>query len=170
MGTEAWYVLHSKPHKERQLDAYLQSQGIETFLPVIRVKPVNPRASKINPLFPGYLFVRADLEKVGQSRLQWVPGAIRLVAFDGYPAAVPDHTIQHLKCHVKEINYAAKHHLDDIRRGDPVRIVEGPLAGYEAIFDMRLSGSERVQVLLDLLGRQIRTHVNARAIEKRRNQ
>ncbi len=167
MGGEAWYVLHSKPHKERQLDAYLQSQGLETFFPTIRVNPVNPRASKINPLFPGYLFVRADLDVVGQSLLQWVPGAIRLVASGESPTIVPDHIIQHLKRRVKEIDHAARHHLDDIRGGDPASMIEGPLAGCEASLDMRLSDSDRVQVLLDSLGCQVGTHVDAHTIDKK---
>jgi transcriptional antiterminator RfaH len=41
--------------------------------------------------------------------------------------------------------------LDDLQPGDPVRIVSGPFAGYEAVFDMRLPDSERVQVLLAFL-------------------
>lgn len=49
-----------------------------------------------------------------------------------------------------------------------MRITHGPFAGYEAIFDMRLSGSERVQVLLQMLGRLVKVQVNAGAIEKRR--
>jgi hypothetical protein len=41
------------------------------------------------------------------------------------------------------------------------------LAGYEAIFDLQLSGSERVQVLLEMLGRLVKVTVNTSAIEKR---
>ena len=33
-------------------------------------------------------------------------------------------------------------------------ILDGPFAGHEAIFDVRLPGSERVRVLLKLLSRQ----------------
>ncbi|NLF77447.1 MAG: hypothetical protein GX573_17265, partial [Chloroflexi bacterium] len=45
-------------------------------------------------------------------------------------------------------------------------ITQGALAGYEALFDMRLSGSERVQVLLEMLGRQVRMQLHASQIER----
>ena len=40
--------------------------------------------------------------------------------------------------------------------GDTVRINEGPFSGLEAIFEQFLKGSERVAVLLEILGRQTR--------------
>jgi len=42
------------------------------------------------------------------------------------------------------------------RTGEPVLIREGPLSGLEAVFDREMKGSERVAVLLELLGRQTR--------------
>lgn len=168
MGTAVWYVLHSKPRKEGQVNAYLQAQGFETFYPTLRVEPVNPRASKIRPYFPRYLFVHADLDEVGVSALQWVPGAIGLVQFDGHVVPVPDSVVHELKRRVAAIEAAGGLTFDGLQPGDPVRITHGPFAGYEAIFDMRLSGSERVQVLLQMLGRLVRVQVNAGAIEKRR--
>jgi transcription elongation factor/antiterminator RfaH len=168
MSTTAWYVLHSKPHKENQIDSYLQSQKLETFYPTLRVQPVNPRASKIRPYFPGYLFVRADLETVGVSALKWIPGAVGLVSFAGQPGTVPDYIIRELRQRIAEIEAAGGLTLDGLKQGDPVRITHGPFAGYEAIFDMRLSGAERVQVLLQMLGRLVKVQVNASAIEKQR--
>jgi transcription elongation factor/antiterminator RfaH len=167
MSETAWYVLHSKPHKENQINAYLQSQNLETFYPTLRVKPVNPRASKIRPYFPGYLFVHADLEAVGLSALQWIPGATGLVSFDGQPGTVPDHVIRELQERIERIEAAGGLTFDGLKQGDPVRITQGPFAGYEAIFDMRLSGSERVQVLLEMLGRLVKVRTNANTIEKR---
>ena len=59
----SWYVLHSKPRKEEFLAEQLELRKIETFAPCIRVQVVNPRARKVKPYFPGYIFVRTDLEK-----------------------------------------------------------------------------------------------------------
>jgi transcriptional antiterminator RfaH len=164
--TKAWYVLHSKPHKENQAYLYLRSRGIETFFPAIKIKPVNPRSSTIRPYFPGYLFVHVDLDEIGLNSLQWMPGVVGLVQFDGQPAAVPDRIIDQLKRRVEAVQAAGGSVLDSLKRGDPVRITEGPLAGYEALFDLRLSGSQRVRVLLEMLGRLVRVEVQADALEK----
>ena len=168
MSTASWYVIHSKPRKENQVNAYLQAQGFETFYPTLRVQPVNPRASRIRPYFPRYLFVHANLDEVGVSALQWLPGAIGLVSFDGQPVPVPAHVVHELKRRVAEIRAAGGLVLDGLQPGDSVHITRGPFAGYEAIFDTRLSGSERVQVLLQMLGRLVKVQVSAGAIEKRR--
>jgi len=168
VSTASWYVIHSKPRKENQVNAYLRAQGLETFYPTLHVQPVNPRASRIRPYFPRYLFVHADLDAVGVSVLQWVPGAIGLVSFGGQPVPVPAHAVHELKRRVAEIRAAGGLVLDGLQPGDAVRITQGPFAGYEAIFDARLSGAERVQVLLTMLGRLVKVQVNAGAIEKRR--
>ncbi len=163
-----WYVMQSKPHKETQLCAYLESNGFEVFYPTLEVQPVNPRSAKIRPLFPRYMFVHTDLEKVGVSDLMWTPFAIGLVQFDGYVAPVRDAVIHAIQRQVREIQVAGGLVLKDLKQGDPVRITEGPLAGYEALFDMRLQGSDRVQILLDMLGRQVKTQINIGLIEKKR--
>ncbi|NDJ76746.1 MAG: hypothetical protein GYB65_10850 [Chloroflexi bacterium] len=166
MSTTAWYVLHSKPHKEPSLNEYLQSLDIETYYPTLTVNPVNPRARKIRPYFPRYLFVNVDLDEVGISTLRWASGATGLVMFGGEPATVPDHVIREMKQRVAQIRAEEKQFLDGLQPGDPVRIVDGPFAGYEAIFDVRLSGNQRVQVLLDMLKRPIKVQVDARVIRK----
>jgi transcription elongation factor/antiterminator RfaH len=168
MGGEAWYLLHSKPHKESQLNAYLQSAGIETYYPTIRVNPVNPRARKIRPYFPRYLFTYVNLTEIGLSIFRWAPGATRLVEFGGIPAQVPETTIDQLKRHLDAVGAAGGSDLGGFKPGDLVRIIDGPLAGYEAIFDLSLSGNERVQVLLEMLGRLVHVQINANVIEKRR--
>jgi transcriptional antiterminator RfaH len=165
-GEKAWYVLHSKPHKENQADLYLRARGVETFYPAIKIKPVNPRSSKVRPYLPGYLFVHVDLDEIGLNTFQWMPGAVGLVQFDGQPAAVPEQIVNQLKRRIEVIRTAGGLVLDGLRQGDPVRITDGPLSGYEALFDLRLSGSQRVQVLLEMLGRLVRVEVQAKSLEK----
>ena len=62
-----WYALHVKPHKEQSVDDLLRSREMEVFYPPLKVKPVNPRARKIRPFFPGYMFVYLDLEEAGKN-------------------------------------------------------------------------------------------------------
>jgi len=149
--TTYWYVLHSKPHKEDMLAEQLELRRIETFAPRIRVQVVNPRARKVRSYFPGYIFIRADLKNLGLSVLQFVPGSAGLITFGGEPAFVPDGLIQSIRQRVEEINSSGGELFDVLRSGETVLVHSGPFAGYEAIFDMRLPGTERVRVLLKLL-------------------
>lgn len=146
-----WYAFQSKARKEWLLYEQLRIRQIDTFFPRVRVQPVNPRAQKAKPYFPGYLFGRVDLERAGRSILDWLPGAIGIVSFGGEPAPVSDGLINSLQRHLEAINTSAQELSERFHPGDVVAIREGLFAGYEAIFDTRLSGRDRVEVLLKIL-------------------
>lgn len=168
MGLQ-WYVLRSKPNKEMPLWRELTARGLECFYPQLRVQPVNPRSRKVRSYFPGYLFLYTDIEQVGPSTFQWMPFSSGLVAFDGLPAMVPENLIQAIRRHVDEINAAGGEQFVSLKSGDPVTIQGGPFDGYEAIFDTRLAGTERVRVLLKLLRtRQVNLELPAAQIQRLR--
>jgi transcription antitermination factor NusG len=149
--TQRWVVLRSKPRKEEFLAAQMQMRKMEIFNPHIRVQTVNPRARKVRAYFPGYVFVHLDLEKTGLTSIQYLPGAAGLVSFGGEAADVPDGLIQAIRHRVDEINAAGGELFDVLKPGETVVVHSGPFAGYEAIFDARLPGSDRARVLLKLL-------------------
>lgn len=160
--------MHSKPNKEELLWEQLTVRGIETFHPRIRVHPVNPRARQLRPYFPGYVFIHVDMEEIGLSTLQRMPGATGVVSFDNQPSTVPDALIPILKRQVEQINQAGGELHPNMQPGDLVEIQRGPFAGYEAIFDARLPGSERVRVLLKMLhGRATKMEISTDLIARK---
>jgi transcription antitermination factor NusG len=163
-----WYAIQSKPNKEDALFQQLESQGVEAFYPRIRVSPVNPRAKKVKAYFPGYMFVYTDLQRVGISFFQWMPFARGMVTFDQEPATVPDSLIKAIRRKVEEVNEAGGEVFNGLHKGDTILIQNGPFAGYEAIFDLRLPGSERVRVLIKLLSqRQVPVELGAGQIRQK---
>ena len=86
----------------------MHERGIEVFYPKLRVNPVNPRSRKYKPYFPGYLFIKADVDEVGLSTFQWIPYTTGLVTFGGEPSIVPDNLIFIIKSRVEEISKAGK--------------------------------------------------------------
>ena len=166
--TAAWYVLRSKPNKEEFFRDQLLANHLEVFYPSIRVKVVNPRARKIKPYFPGYLFIHIDLQENKSFFLNRIPGSSGLVSFDDQPAAVPEALINAIRQRVEQINVTGLHPLAGLQPGQPVIIQDGPFAGHEAIFDARISGNERVRGLLRLLqGRQLPAELDGGAIRKK---
>ena len=146
-----WYAIRSKPRKEETVWKQVDGQGIEVFFPRLRIQPVNPRARKWKPYFPGYLFIHADLDQIGKSIFEWMPHSLGLVAYGGEPAVVPDNLIQAVRQRVTEIAAAGGEVFNGLKPGDVVQISMGPFEGFEAIFDERIPGGERVRVLLQFL-------------------
>ena len=145
----SWYVVLSKTGREEFLRDQLRMRRLEVYYPWIRVQPVNPRARHRTSYFPGYLFVNVDLQQFQLSALRWLPGAIGIVLVDRTPVPVPESLIAAIRRKVDAINLAGGLPLlDTFKPGDAVVIRGGPLDGYEAMFDARLAGSDRVRVLL----------------------
>lgn len=112
--------------------------------------------------------MRVDLEQVGTSIFEWMPFANGLVQFGGVPAHVPDPLIAAVQSRLDEINVAGGEVLYKVKPGDQVEIKNGAFAGYEAIFDQRLNGGERVRVLLQMLSnRQIPVELHISQIRYR---
>jgi len=76
-----WYVIRSKPRKEDVVWRQLQAHGFENYYPRIKTHPVNPRARKVKPYFPGYLFVHVDMTELGISTFKWMPHTLGFVSF-----------------------------------------------------------------------------------------
>ena len=142
----------------------LRQRQLEVYLPLIRVNSVNPRAARERAFFPCYLFAKFDPHVNGIGNLQWLPGLRRFLDFGGQPAVVPDKAVSEIKRRVAEIMAAGGLAFDGLKPGDVVRVVNGPFAGYEAIFDSRLAGNERVRVLLEWIQRNQRRRDPARVI------
>jgi len=148
---ERWYALRSKPRKEDSLWTVVRQKGLPVFYPRLRVRPVNPRARKVLPYFPGYMFVQADIAETGLGMFQWMPHALGLVCFGQEAAVVPEPLIAELRKRLDNAWQTEERFVLGLRPGDRVWIKGGPLAGYEAVFDGRIPGRDRVRVLLSLL-------------------
>lgn len=152
----SWHVLRTQVRKELQVDRYLQHHGLETFLPV---KVVGGRGDTPveEPFFPSYLFFRLPPISTQWPLVRWAPGAKQVVAFDGAPASVPETlvtTIRHRLCTRTQDDSAPL-----FQRGERIQVAAGPLAGVDAIFEERLTGARRASILLEIVGRLVRTQV-----------
>lgn len=164
-----WYALRVKARKEDVVWKQVQDRKMEVFYPRLRVHPVNLRSRKIKPYFPGYMFVRVDLQEIGLSTFQWMPYTSGLVSFGGEVATVPDNLIHAIRRRVEEIAAAGGEVFDGLKSGDMVQINYGPFAGYQAIFDAQIPGSDRVRVLLQLLSdRRVPLELEAAHIQQKR--
>jgi transcription antitermination factor NusG len=167
--TTHWYAVHCHTRKEEIVVQQLEMQGFMVFYPHVKVQPSNPRSRTIRPYFPGYVFVQADIAEVGVSKFQYLPHALGLVCFGGVPADVPGQLLRAIEHHLEAINKAGGELVARLKPGDRVEIRSGPFAGYQALFDARLRDTDRVRVLLDMIGdRQIRLELRAGQIQSQR--
>ncbi len=149
----AWYLIYTKPRQERLAQENLQRQGYETYLPLVqRSRRRNGRYHKtIEAFFPRYLFIHLDSETDNWAPIRSTYGVAGLVRFGGLPAIVPEAFIRSLRQHDDEQGIQQVP-LEEIKPGDKVTIIDGPLTGYRGIYQ-QVRSTERVSVLLDIVGK-----------------
>jgi len=149
-----WCAAFTKPRQEEVASEHLVRQGFRVYLP--RLKQAKRRRERwveaVEPLFPRYLFVELDFGAHDISPIRSTRGVIGLVRFGPQPATVPPGFVESLMAAEDPASACHLEGLDPFRKGDPVVIASGPLAGTKAIFD-EPTGQGRVRLLLDLLGR-----------------
>ena len=160
-----WYALQTKVNREKDVEKRLTDLRLEVFLPWMQAR--RRIGSKFHwvkvPLFPSYVFCRLDMVVSGKAA-RYSPGVRDFLTFGSRVAEVGDDIIEGLRERCP--NGVAQIDPVKAKPGDIVRINEGPFSGLEAIFEQKLKGSERVAVLLEILGRQTRIVLPSEIIAK----
>ena len=150
-----WYAAKTDPLKEYAARDQLEAARVEVLLPCVQTLP--PRRGRTDrPLFPGYLFLKWDLEEEGWGVSHGFPDCVRLVAFDGVVPAVSDDVISKLARLVEGINQRGATTFP-FRPGDKVMMNIGALTSVAEVIEERKSG--RLQVLVEFLGRLVHADV-----------
>ena len=161
---ERWYVVQTKPRQEPTAAAHLERKSIPVYLPTLRSSRRRGERwiPSIEPLFPGYLFVRLDPKITNVAPIRSSRRVVRLFNFGNELRPVPDRLVDELRLSHPEPDQPIDP-LTLLRPGDLIRLIEGPLAGLTAIFEAR-TGTERVAVPFDLLGRRSRVTAPVRQV------
>jgi transcriptional antiterminator RfaH len=160
-----WYVIQTKPKKEEEAKSFLSTRGIETFNPLIETFALkNVGMSKeLKPLFPGYIFSNFDLEQ-NYPLVKWARGVKKVLGFGGYPTPISEEVVRVIKERTDALGIVrVKHHFEP---NDVVRIKTGPMKDLLGVFERWLSDSERVRILLRLIGYQPAVEIHCSMIEK----
>jgi transcriptional antiterminator RfaH len=162
-----WCAVHTHAQAESKAASHLRRQGFEVFLP--RYRKTRRHARRVEtvpaPLFPRYLFVALDPTETRWRPILSTVGVSNLVRFGTAPAAVPTEVIDGIRAREDEEGFVAVTCVADLRAGDRVRIVAGPMSDVDALFECARD-NDRVTLLLELLGRRVRVRVPARAVAR----
>ncbi len=160
-----WYVVYTHAHAEARALENLERQGFTAYLPRYRRRRRHARRTEevTRPLFPRYLFVALDMVRERWRPILSTVGVSGVVRHGELPTRVPAGVVEAIRAHEAKGAFDRLSPADGLRHGDPVRIVEGPFAELIGRF-CGLADRERVIVLLEFLGRQVRAKVPAEAI------
>ncbi len=162
----AWYLVFTKPKKEYVAQENLARQGYHVYLPLLASQQSRRGryCSIIEPMFPRYLFIHLDAIWDNWAPIRSTGGVANLVRFGDTPAKVPDELVHFLQSRGAEKDSVQHKQEKCLTAGERVQAIDGPMAGYEGIFESELP-NERVVVLYDIVGKHTRVTMPRQAVQ-----
>ncbi len=156
-----WYAVQTRARGEQLTRLNLERQGFEAYLPRYLKRRSHARRTVWvkAPLFPRYLFVRMDAQATAWRVINSTIGAQNIVCFDGRPAAMPEGIIEAIVAREDDIGMVHAGPNIPFKSGAEVRVMGGAMAEQVGLFDCAVD-EERVYILFNLLGRQVRVKVS----------
>ena len=130
--TKSWIALYTRPRSEKKVRDYLNSVGIENYLPVqYQLRQWSDRKKLVEVVvIPMVIFV--TIERPGTFSIPPSPLILKpLYQMGGgkKPAIIPDSQIERLKFILGQSDYPVTFDSTIFKVNDRVRIVRGPLMG-----------------------------------------
>ena len=159
MEQKRWYVMRDLRRSNARTTAYslLEEAGLEVFTPrEWRVSTKNGRRIREYVcVMPDLLFVRASREEL-DPHLERIPALQYRYLRGGYrqPMVVPDADMERfirVVGHSEEPRYYLPEEITDAMRSRRIRIVGGPLDGYEGLL-LSVRGSKVKRLMVELPG------------------
>jgi transcription antitermination factor NusG len=146
-----WYAIRVKSRSEKKVNADLQDQGIESFLPLQRrLRIWSDRKKWVEmPLISGYVFVhisRKEYETVLRTM-----NVVCYVYFQGKAAIINDKDILTLKRMLGQSELELEVTLEELKPGQMVEVISGPLCGVVGEL-IEFKGKNKVALRIDPLG------------------
>lgn len=166
-GQLCWYAIRSKARQEERAESNLKAWNVETYMPRM-VEPGYPSTRGqssliIKPLFSRYLFARFKADEY-LHKIHYTRGVESVVNFGGWPLPVDDEIIDLLKSQGDSDGYIRVG--EKLKVGDCVMVVSGPLKNFIGIFEGKVSGRERVAILLTTVSFNSRVLIERQMIKK----
>jgi transcriptional antiterminator NusG len=162
-----WFALLTRSNFEQTVYTSLTKKKIEVFLPTIRKKSTRKDRHLMleRPLFPGYIFVKSTFQSADQLNILKTTGAVRLIGTQAGPVPIPDIQIESLKILTSANMDLITGTNVMLRKGDPVQVLSGPMAGVQGEF-ISQKGRGRVVIRIDILGQYAGVEIEEENIEK----
>lgn len=160
-----WYVVQSQPNAEAKAVSHLNRQGFDTYLPRYLKRRRHARRVETVPasLFPRYLFVAIDLNAQRWRSIFSTVGVSRLVCQGEVPTPISTNIIDGLKAREDNSGFIQLDQRPKYRPGDIIRVLDGAFADYLGLCE-GMKDSDRVAILLEMLGRKVRVTVDIGAV------
>jgi len=158
-----WYALYTKPRHEFRVNDQLLTNNFNTYLPVLKeLRQWHDRKKRINsPLFPGYLFIRCQMDKINYYNILNIKGIVYVVG-NKWPSLskIPDNQISSMKLTLESklpVNV-----ISSLKKGDHIYIKSGVLQGVVGTLVRKNNSRMCIVIMINTLNKGLQIEVDCR--------
>ena len=163
-----WYAAYTRPNREFAVKGQLDGLGVENFLPteeLVRETPFG-RKKAVAPLIHGMIFIRTDRATSFSLINDHFLRIVYLKDAGGRRSLViPDKQMSDFMFVLDVAGSGVEVLNKDLRQGDRVRVVKGPLAGLEGEL-IRVRGHKRVVIRIEGVASIATTYIPGSHLER----
>lgn len=158
-----WMVVNTHPHKEALAVSNLANQGFEAYCPMVRRRVRHARMTRdvLRPLFPSYVFVDTSATAGLWRPVLSTFGVRTLVRSGEDPSRLDGRFVAALRA--REVDGAIAVTSPPYYAGQKIQIEQAPFDGTIATI-IDLNEKDRLVVLMEILNRPVRVHIDARFV------
>jgi len=155
-----WHVIYTRPRSESLALQHLKRQGFTAYLPRHRKQRRHARRADLisAPLFPRYMFVLIDAATASWWSIRSTIGVNAIICQGDRPLPMLPGVVEELIDRENEKGFVCAGPNLNLRKGDKVRVERESLCDQVGLFEA-MADKDRVIILLNLLGRQVRALV-----------
>ncbi|HAV10285.1 MAG TPA: transcription termination/antitermination protein NusG [Dehalococcoidia bacterium] len=169
-----WYIVHTysgyEDRVQRSLEQRVKFMDAES--KILRV--VVPKEDEIEirggqrrtvtkKIFPGYVLVQMSLDDESWNVVRNTPGVTGFVGSGNKPTALAEPEVSKI---LRQLEEGAPQVKVGFRKGESVRVVDGPFTDFIGIVDEINVGRGKVKVMLSLFGRETSVELDFLQVER----
>lgn len=161
-GDKQWYIIHTYSGYEERVKRALEQRIkfmdaedkiFQIVIPTedeIEVKG-GQRRTVTKRVFPGYVLVQMKMDEESWSVVRNTPGVTGFVGSGNKPTPLSEAEVESI---LKQMKEGVPRVKVGFRKGDSVRVVDGPFTDFVGVVDEINEAKGKVRVLLTLFGRE----------------
>lgn len=161
-----WYVVHTYTGYENKVKAslekivenhQLQDEIVDVMIPV-EIREEGDKRTETK-LMPSYVFVKMLMNDANWHVVRNITGVTGFVGPGSKPVPLSDEEVTRMGIEVSVVTL-------DYEVGDPVKIIDGPLANYTGVVQVISEDKKSVTVLASMFGRNTPVDLKSNQIER----
>ncbi len=171
---KAWYVIHTYSSYEERIKRNLEQRiksmdsGNEIFQVVVPTEEEievrnGQRHTVVRKILPSYVLVQMKMTDQSWNVVRNTPGVTGFVGSDNKPSPLPEEEVARI---LKQMSVGAPKIKVGLRKGQSVRVIDGPFVDFMGTVSEVNAEKGRVKVLLTLFGRETSVELDFLQVEK----